>query len=422
MKRFKKNVVQVVTDNASNCVGAGKLIMEKYRTIYWTPCVAHCLDLLLHDLAKFPWVNETIRRAKTATKFVINHRLTLSLYRENAFKELLRPCDTRFATFYITLKRVVEEKTSIRSIFCTTEWERSHLSKESKGKHVEQIMLSNNFWENAQKVLKLCDPIVEVLHMVDGDKHSMGFIYEAMDRCKEKIASAFDNVEADYKEIWEMVDQRWKMMHSPLHAAASYLDPTLFGIQRNQDEEVTSGLYEVIDRMHPDERIATLVRSQIRAYRLQEGLFGTTAAKIDKALAAPAVWWEFYASGAPELQKFAICILSQTSSASACERNWSACSHIHSKRRNRLLSGKLEDLVYVRSNLQLALSNVAKDETNSSSPWLEPVPDALRDQDDLDNESDESNGDRDSSGFTPPSALDDLEIFDVTSRPRKQQE
>ena len=30
----EKNVVQVVTDNASNCVGAGKLIMEKYRTIY----------------------------------------------------------------------------------------------------------------------------------------------------------------------------------------------------------------------------------------------------------------------------------------------------------------------------------------------------------------------------------------------------
>ena len=133
----EKNVVQVVTDNASNCVGAGKLIMEKYRTIYWTPCAAHCLDLLLHDLAKFPWVNETIRRAKTVANFIINHRLTLSLYRKNASRELLRPCDTRFATFYITLKRVVEEKTSIRSVFCTAEWERSHLSKESKGKHVE---------------------------------------------------------------------------------------------------------------------------------------------------------------------------------------------------------------------------------------------------------------------------------------------
>ena len=89
-----------------------------------------CLDLLLHDLGKFPWVNDAIQRAKTIANFVVNHRLTLSLYMKSASRELLRPCDTRFATFYITLKRVVEEKTNIRSILnCTTGWERSHLSK-----------------------------------------------------------------------------------------------------------------------------------------------------------------------------------------------------------------------------------------------------------------------------------------------------
>jgi hypothetical protein len=112
------------------------------------------LDLLLHDLAKFPWVNETIRKGKTIANFNINHRLTLSIYKKNATRELLRPCDTRFDTFYITLKRVVQENTSLRVIFCNTEWERSHLSKESKGKNVEQIVLNNSFWENADKVLK----------------------------------------------------------------------------------------------------------------------------------------------------------------------------------------------------------------------------------------------------------------------------
>ena len=68
-------------------------------------------------------------------------------------------------------------------------------------------------------------------------------------------------MEADYAEIWEVVDQRWKMMHSPLHAAACYLDPKLFGVPRHQDEEVMSGLYEAIDKMHPDPSIAALVRS-----------------------------------------------------------------------------------------------------------------------------------------------------------------
>ena len=50
----EKNVVHVITDNASNCVGVGKMIMEKYNHIYLTPCAAHCVDLMLHDLAKFP--------------------------------------------------------------------------------------------------------------------------------------------------------------------------------------------------------------------------------------------------------------------------------------------------------------------------------------------------------------------------------
>eukprot|EP01018_Ginkgo_biloba_P034101 Gb_06205 [translate_table: standard] len=48
----EKNVVQIVTDSASNCVGASKLIMDRFKTIYWNPCTNHCLDLLLHDLSK----------------------------------------------------------------------------------------------------------------------------------------------------------------------------------------------------------------------------------------------------------------------------------------------------------------------------------------------------------------------------------
>eukprot|EP00253_Pinus_taeda_P024452 PITA_24452 len=111
----EKNVVHVITDNASNCVGAGKLIMEKYNHIYWTPCAAHCLDLMLHDLAKFPWVNETIRRAKTIGNFIINHRLTLSIYRKNASKELLRPCDT--SNLQMALKNVAKESSNSSTLW-----------------------------------------------------------------------------------------------------------------------------------------------------------------------------------------------------------------------------------------------------------------------------------------------------------------
>jgi hypothetical protein len=34
-----QNVVQVITDNASNYVAAGRMLEEKHPTIWWTPCV-----------------------------------------------------------------------------------------------------------------------------------------------------------------------------------------------------------------------------------------------------------------------------------------------------------------------------------------------------------------------------------------------
>eukprot|EP01018_Ginkgo_biloba_P009685 Gb_04628 [translate_table: standard] len=210
----EENVVQIVTDSASNCVGANKMIMARFKTIYWTPCATHCMDLLLHDLGKLPWVNEAIQRGKLIANFIVNHRITLSIYKKHAMRELLRPCDTRFATYYITLNRVVEEKASL-TLTVSNEWEKSPLSKTLKGKLVEEIILSSNFWNSAERVLKMCEPIVEMLCLVDSDTPCMGFIYEGM----EVIARVFNNVIDDYKLICNMVDFRWKMMHSPLYAA-----------------------------------------------------------------------------------------------------------------------------------------------------------------------------------------------------------
>ena len=42
------NVVQIITDNAANNVVVGRMIMEGDvdSTLFWTPCVAHCIDLM----------------------------------------------------------------------------------------------------------------------------------------------------------------------------------------------------------------------------------------------------------------------------------------------------------------------------------------------------------------------------------------
>ena len=45
-----ENVVQVVTDNASNNMGAAKLLKLKRPTIFWTSCATHTVNLMLEGI------------------------------------------------------------------------------------------------------------------------------------------------------------------------------------------------------------------------------------------------------------------------------------------------------------------------------------------------------------------------------------
>lgn len=65
------------------------------------------------------------------------------------------------------------------------------------------------------------------------------------------------------------------------------------------------------------------------------------------------VWWDYCGDCLPQLQKYAIRILSQPCSSSSCERNWSAFEAAQTKKRNRLAPKMLDNLVYVRMNTMM---------------------------------------------------------------------
>jgi len=85
------NVVQVVTDNASNYKKAGEMLMEKRKRLWWTPCAAHCINLMLEKLGELPQhKNALIKARKVSFNFHIhllpyyfnrnNHMLINTLY------------------------------------------------------------------------------------------------------------------------------------------------------------------------------------------------------------------------------------------------------------------------------------------------------------------------------------------------------
>lgn len=55
-----ENVVCFVTDNAYNCTVAGQYVEEAFPHITWLGCLTHCLNLMMKDIGKLPWVKDTV--------------------------------------------------------------------------------------------------------------------------------------------------------------------------------------------------------------------------------------------------------------------------------------------------------------------------------------------------------------------------
>ncbi|GAU16471.1 hypothetical protein TSUD_167030 [Trifolium subterraneum] len=208
------------------------------------------------------------------------------------------------------------------------------------------------------------EPLVRVLRIVDSeDKPAMGYLYRAIYKAREEIEKRFKRNKLKVEPYLKILDNRWDaQLRKNLHAAGYWLNPSCrFSPEYENHETTTSGLLDVIEKYAYDSRdLRTKLTAEMRSFRNCEGSFGRKTAIEDRTEVLPDQWWEMYGTEAPNLKKLAIRILSQTCSASGCERNWSVFEHIHSKKRNRLEHQKLNDLVFVRYNLRLQNRNKKK--------------------------------------------------------------
>ena len=88
-----------------------------------------------------------------------------------------------------------------------------------------------------------------------------------------------------------------------------------------------------------------------------------------------------------KLQHISSHLLSQVSSSSAAERNWSTYSFIHSVKRNRLTSKRAEKLVYVHGSLRLFSRKLPEYLASPTAQWDVDAEDAAQIDEDEDNPS-----------------------------------
>ncbi|XP_016192486.1 uncharacterized protein LOC107633366 [Arachis ipaensis] len=137
-----ENVVHIVTDNAANYVAAGRLLEAEFPKLYWSLCVAYCINLMLQHIGKLNEVRQFHMLQRLLNTYII---IVIHSY-----------------------------------------------SKEAKAKTFVDQVLDSKFWNQCTNVVKLTEPLVRVLRIVDSeDKAAMGFLYQAFNKAREEMVKRF---------------------------------------------------------------------------------------------------------------------------------------------------------------------------------------------------------------------------------------
>jgi len=350
-----ENVVQVITDNAANCKAAWAIIAKKYPRIACSPCVAHCLDLLLEDWGKLS-VAAVVGDVADVVKFINGHDGSRALMKKHSpDKGLLKPADTRFGTNLIMVERMVDLKDNLQEMVASRKY-KAWVSKrglEEASNPITKFIASDSFWASCQLYVDINKPVYELLRLVDGSAPVIGKVYYRMFEIQEKINNFAGLSAVKRNELYQPFVSRWAMLHTDLHAAGFLLDPEYVHMAQHSNEEVMNGFYQLVEKLFSDAQQQVLVTNQLTQFRSGHGIFGRTIAKAAAGTMPAYQWWINFGASVPELQSFAVRILSQTASSSEAERNWSLFGFVQNKRRCRLKADTLEKIVYVHANTRL---------------------------------------------------------------------
>ena len=151
----EENIVQVVTNNETSFKAARMLLMEKRKHLFWSPCAAHYIDLMLEDIGNMKQIKETLDQAKTIKNFIYNSLKVVILMKVfTKDRDLLCLRITQFATEFISLRCLIRYEGDLKMMCTTNEWREFNkdLSKKSLRDKVSNLILTDRFWNKAKEV------------------------------------------------------------------------------------------------------------------------------------------------------------------------------------------------------------------------------------------------------------------------------
>ncbi|GJV42729.1 hypothetical protein Tco_1421169 [Tanacetum coccineum] len=348
-----QNVVQIITDNAANCKGAGEIIEGLYPEIYWTPCVVHTLNLALKNICaakntesnfevydECHWITEVYGDAMHVKNFIWNHTEIFSMYYKFQFFTVNFCADNRLLRTILMLR-----------------------DDQEKARFVRDKVLNEYWWDQVTYILNFTAPIYDMVRACDTDRPCLHLVYEMWDSMVEKVKVEIYKHEGK-SPVYDILVARWTKSSTPLHCLARSLNPrflcddwlcegSLLRVPPHKDGEISHERMKCFRRLYPNEDDYDKVLDEFADFSLKAGPFSDVESLFKRGTTNAKRWWANFGAKTPLLQSLAFRVLGQPTSSSCCERNWSTYSFIHSLRRNKLSPKRAEDLVFIHNNLRL---------------------------------------------------------------------
>lgn len=269
----------MVTDNGANYKAAGKLLERRFPGLWWTPCAAHCINLIMEEIGSIKAFKLTISNARRITTFIYRHGRILDFVREMGQRDIVRAGATRFATSFLTLQSLYKSKDTLRHVFVSDNWNKSKLSKTLNGQKVESLVLSVSFWHGVEDCIRASQPLLVALRIVDGDqKPAMAEILHEMEHAQGLLSKAFENKTRLRVLLLSIIRRRWEdQMGTKLYGAALFLNQgKFFDIQRDNSDYASTlreDFNDVVEHMVSDRELRAVISDQVDEYENSRGSF-----------------------------------------------------------------------------------------------------------------------------------------------------
>ncbi|XP_050213239.1 uncharacterized protein LOC126664745 isoform X2 [Mercurialis annua] len=358
------NVLQIISHLDDAWKSTESYILSKFPHIFWSPCTSRSILMLMEEIAEMEWVKPIILCSKAIEQWMTTYQHGTSCIFFQSLKESCDLISAKFAPSYLFVQRIFELRQTLQEVVVSEEWKQWKLSIAEDVESVESAILGDDFWSKSHLLLELYEPFIRLLGVLDIDKSIIGAVYDWRVQALEIVKSkAIDD--DILNQLEGLIENKWDLLFSPLHAAGYILNPRYIGKFQTKDKSVMRGWKATLERYESESTVRRLLREQLSAYWRLEGSLGEEDAVDCRDKMDPVAWWENFGFETPNLQTLAIKVLSQVSSVAMCREIWQTNDSSCREAANNLGVQRVEELVFVRNNLRL---HCQKSYNLSSSP------------------------------------------------------